>query len=119
MEEITIYEKPTCSTCRVAVKLLDEHGDPYRRVRYHDTPLSEEKLGSLIKKMGIPAVDLLRTGDPAFRALNVKPEELSESGIIRLMVQYPDTMQRPIVERGDRTILGRPVERISEFLKGE
>lgn len=118
MEEITIYEKPTCSKCRTALTMLDEHGVPYRRVRYHDTPLTKKQLAALIRKLGIAPKELMRTENPQFRALGLRLADLDDAAAIRLMVAYPDLMQRPILERGDTAIVGRPSERIMEFLKG-
>lgn len=113
---ITIYEKPTCSKCRVALTMLDERGAPYQAVRYHDKPLSRRKLTELIRKIGIAPRELIRTEDPQFRALKLKFSEITDTEAVRLMTQYPDLMQRPILERGDRAIVGRPSERVAEFL---
>jgi arsenate reductase len=117
MEEIIIYEKPTCSTCRVAVNMVGESGAPFSRVRYYDEPLTEKKLAELIRKMGITARELLRTSEPLYRELGLAKADLSDTELIALMVKHPDLMQRPILERGDTAILGRPTERITEFLK--
>lgn len=116
MEDIIIYEKPTCSTCRVAVNMVDESGAPFSRVRYYDEPLTEDKLAELIRKMGIIARELLRTNEPLYRELGLAKTDLTDQELIALMVKHPDLMQRPILERGDTAILGRPAERISEFL---
>jgi arsenate reductase (glutaredoxin) len=116
MDEIVIYEKATCSTCRAADKLLDENGVTYRRVRYHDTPLSHAKLRELIAKMGIKPHELLRKNESLYKSLEPKPADEDDEAIIGLMIQHPDLMQRPILERGDGAILGRPVERLLEFL---
>lgn len=117
MDEIIIYEKPTCSKCRIALEILDEHGAAYRRVRYHDAPLTTKKLAELVRKLGIAPRELLRKEDPIFRDLKIKLEQLDDAGIISLMIEYPDLMQRPILERGEYAIIGRPSERVLEFLK--
>jgi arsenate reductase len=117
MEEITVYEKPTCSKCRIALQMLNDEGVPYRRVRYHDAPLTRKKLTGLIKKIGITPRELLRREDPVYRELKLKPETLSDAQIVALMIEHPDLMQRPILERGNRAIIGRPSERVFEFLK--
>lgn len=116
MDEIFIYEKPTCSTCRAGVMILKENGVPYRTVRYYDEPLTEEKLTELIRKMGITPRELLRTREEKYKELDLANKNLSDTELIQLMIRYPDLMQRPIVERGNRAILGRPVEKIREFL---
>lgn len=116
MEEVIIYEKPTCSKCRVAIQILNEYGVPYREVKYHDAPLTKAKLVELIKKIGIEPRELLRTNEDLYRELHLGKKELSNEKIIELMIQHPDLMQRPILERGDKAIIGRPSERITEFL---
>lgn len=117
MDEITIYEKSTCSKCRAAIGLLDQNGVPYQKVRYHDAPLTKKKLVSLVRKLGITPHELLRKEDPAYRALALKPDALSDDAAIELMLEHPDLIQRPILERGDRAIIGRPTECITAFLK--
>ena len=66
--------------------------------------------------MGVPPRELLRTGEAVYKELGLGRRELSDDEIIRLMVEHPDLIQRPIVERGDRAVLGRPTERIKEIL---
>ena len=116
-EAITIYEKPTCSTCREADKILRESGVDYDKINYYVEPLSATKIEELIKKMGITARQLLRTKDPLFAELNLANPDLPEKQIIELMAKHPDLIQRPIVERGSKAVLGRPVENIKTFLQ--
>jgi arsenate reductase (glutaredoxin) len=66
--------------------------------------------------MGISPRELLRTGEPVYKELGLGRRELSDDEIIRLMAEHPDLIQRPIVERGERAVLGRPTERIKEIL---
>jgi len=66
--------------------------------------------------MGISPRELLRTGEPAYKELGLGQRELSGDEIISLMAEHPDLIQRPIVERGERAVLGRPTERIKELL---
>src|SRR5215813_11736484 len=106
--KITVYEKPTCTKCREMDKLLREHGVPYDKVNYYIEPFTEKKLAGLIRKMGIKPRDLLRTSEPIYRELELSKKELSDQQLIELMVKHPDLIQRPIVERGDRAVLGRP-----------
>ena len=66
--------------------------------------------------MGIQPRELLRTGEPVYKELGLGKRELSDDEIIRLMAEHPDLIQRPIVERGGRAVLGRPTEKIRELL---
>ncbi len=115
-DKITVYEKPTCTKCREADRLLREGGYDYEKVNYHLDPIGEAKLRELIKKMGITPRELLRTGEAIYKELGLGQREVGDDELIRLMAEHPDLIQRPIVERGDRAVLGRPTERIKELL---
>ncbi|HEX7315597.1 MAG TPA: arsenate reductase (glutaredoxin) [Pyrinomonadaceae bacterium] len=115
-DKITVYEKPTCTKCREADKLLRESGVDFEKVNYYLEPIGEAKLRELIKKMGIAPRELMRTGEAVYKELGLGKQELSDDELIRLMVEHPDLIQRPIVERGDRAVLGRPTERIKDLL---
>jgi arsenate reductase len=66
--------------------------------------------------MNLAPRDILRTGEKVYRELGPEKAELSDTEIIALMVKYPDLIQRPIIERGDRAVLGRPVENVKALL---
>ena len=65
--------------------------------------------------MGISPRDLLRTSEPVYRELGLAKGEFTDGEIISLMVENPDLIQRPIVERGDRAVLGRPTEKVKDL----
>lgn len=85
-------------------------------MNYYTAPLDERKLRELLKKMKLAPRDLLRTSEAVYRELGLGRGEFSDDEIIRLMLKHPDLIQRPIVERGARAVLGRPVENIRELL---
>jgi arsenate reductase len=116
-EKVIVYEKPTCTKCRQMTKLLTTVGFDFDRVNYYLEPFSESKLRSLLKKMKLTPKDLLRTSETAYRELGLAQRDLDDSELIMLMIQNPDLIQRPIVERGDRAILGRPTENVEALLK--
>ena len=115
-DKITIYEKPTCSTCREADRILRESGVEYDKVNYIIAPLGERKLRELVAKLQTPARDLIRTKEALYRELNPNKRELTDDEAIALMVKHPELMQRPVVERGRRAVVGRPAEKIRELL---
>lgn len=88
----------------------------YEKVNYYIEPLNKKKLTELIRKMGISPRELLRTSEPVYRELGLAKGEFTDAEIISLMVENPDLIQRPIVERGERAVLGRPTERVNELL---
>ena len=116
-DTITVYEKPTCTKCREMDRFLRESGVDFKQVNYYLEPLDEQRLRGLIEKMGIKPRELLRTSESIYRDLELGNKELSDDEIISLMVKHPDLMQRPIVERGDRAVLGRPTENVKPLLK--
>ena len=70
----------------------------------------------MIHKLGISPRDLLRKSEQAYRDLKLKDRELSDDELIKIMVENPDLIQRPIVVRGDKAVLGRPPENVRELL---
>ena len=79
-------------------------------------PLTRKKLTELIRKMNLKPRDLLRKSEPIYKELGLAEDKFSDSELIALMVEHPDLLQRPIVERGDRAVLGRPTENVKELL---
>lgn len=116
MSALIIYEKPTCTTCRNVSKILKEEGVNFEAVNYFIKPLSEKKLKQLIGKMKIPAVELLRKKEARYKDLALGKKELSDDEAIKLMVKYPELLQRPIAEKGAKAVLARPAEKIKDVL---
>jgi arsenate reductase len=115
-DRITVYEKPTCTKCREMDKFLREKGIDFSKVNYYIEPLTKKRLTELVRKMNINPRDLLRKSEPIYRELGLAKGEFTDAQLISLMVEHPDLMQRPIVERGDRAVLGRPTENVKELL---
>jgi|SRR5205807_7176457 len=97
-------------------KLLRASGVDFEKVNYYINPLSEKKLRELVKKMGIQPRELLRKTEPIYRELGLSKNDFSDDEIIALMAENPDLIQRPIVERGNRAVLGRPSENVKAIL---
>ena len=114
--KITVYQKPTCTTCRQVYAALPDAGVDFDAVDYYTDPIPAARLRDLLRKMGMPARDLLRTKEPIYRELRLADRELSDDQIIDLMTTHPDLIQRPIVEKGARAILARPAERLKNIL---
>lgn len=113
---ITIYQKPTCSKCRATLALLKESGQEFDAVNYYEVPLTIERLREVIEKLGLPVRDLLRIDEPLARSLKLSERQLSDDELIKIMVENPDLIQRPIVVRGDEAVLCRPPENIMKLL---
>lgn len=97
-------------------KLLRESGIPYEKVNYYVEPLSKKKLTELVRKLNLKPRELLRKSEPVYKELGLADDKFTDSELIALMVEHPDLLQRPIVERGDRAVLGRPTENVKELL---
>jgi arsenate reductase len=97
-------------------KLLRESGIPFEKVNYYVQPLSKKKLTELLRKMKMKPRELLRKGEAPYKELGLAEDKFSDSELIAIMVEHPDLIQRPIVERGDRAVLGRPTENVKELL---
>ena len=97
-------------------KLLRESGIPFEKVNYYIKPLSRKKLTELIRKMRLKPRDLLRKSEPVYKELGLANDEFRDGELIDLMIEHPDLLQRPIVERGERAVLGRPTENVKELL---
>src|SRR3954452_1616614 len=114
--ELLVYEKRTCTTCKNLFALLDERGIGFDRVDFHVEPLSREELAELVRKAGVPARDLFRAREPVFEELGLGEREVEDEEAIDLMAEHPQLLQRPVVVRGDRAVLARPIERVEELL---
>ena len=114
--KITVYQKPTCTTCREVYAALKDSGVDFEAVNYYLEPIPRTKLKELLRKMGISAEELLRKKEPIYKELKLDLKRLSEEEIVDLMTKHPDLIQRPIVEKGAKAILARPTERLKQIL---
>lgn len=117
MTKISVYEKPTCTTCRKVVKALENNGVDFNRVNYFIEPFTKTRLKTLLKKMGMKPSQLLRTNEREYKELDLKNRDYSEDEILHLMIENPNLVQRPIVEKGDKAVLARPPEKINELFR--
>jgi len=113
---IVIYQKPTCTTCRQVHAALVESGVDFDAVDYYVDPIPKQKLLDLLRKMRMSPRELLRTREPIYTTLRLGQRELTDDEIVDLMVEHPDLIQRPIVEKGARAILARPAERLKDII---
>ena len=99
------------------MQILNDLIVEYEIVDYLNNPPSAVELESLAKKMGVKARDFIRTKEAVFKELNLQPHLDDDTFMFQKMSEYPKLIERPIVVKGDRAVLGRPPERIREFLK--
>lgn len=113
---VTIYHNPRCSKSRQTLALLEENGVDPEVVLYLETPPSASDLRELLGKLGISARDLLRKGEDAYKENNLSDKSLSEDALIQAMTEYPKLIERPIVVKGPKAVLGRPPENALELI---
>ncbi|HXV67512.1 MAG TPA: arsenate reductase (glutaredoxin) [Nitrospira sp.] len=115
MADITIYHKPTCTTCRQAVQMLKDSGKPFTAINYYEQPFTKVQLKNLLKRAGLAPRDVLRTKEEIYQELGLAKKDLSDDELLDLMVKHPDLIQRPIVEKGEKAILARPADSIKKL----
>ena len=113
---VTIYHNPRCSKSRQTLALLQENGVEPEQVLYLDNPPSADELVALLKKLGISARELLRKGEEAYKSEGLADKSLSEDDLVAAMCTHPKLIERPIVVKGNRAVLGRPPENVLELL---
>ena len=110
-----IYHNPRCSKSRQGLAILEESGQKFEVVEYLKTIPTKEELSEIIKKLNITPIDLIRKNEADWKE-NFKGKELSDDQIIQAMVDFPKLIERPIVIKNDKAVIGRPPENISSIL---
>ena len=115
-DPIVIFHNPRCSKSRAALALIRERGVEPEIVEYLEAPLDAEGLRDLLGALGIAARELVRSGETAYRDLRLGDSATTEDDLIAAIASHPILMQRPVVRRGERAVIGRPPEQITEVL---
>ena len=115
MSDYIIWHNPRCSKSRQTLALLQDHGIKPKDVRYLETPPSKQQIKDVLNKLGMPAIDLVRRGESAFKALALS-KDASEAELIDAMSKEPVLIERPVVIHGDRAVLGRPPENVLDLI---
>ena len=114
MSHWTIYHNPRCTKSRQTLELLKKNNIEPEVVEYLKTPPNELKLNELIKKLGISAAELLRKKEPVFKELNLDLK--NENAVVKAMTDNPVLIERPIVVKDNKAVIGRPPENIESLL---
>lgn len=115
MSEITIYHNPRCSKSRQTLELLKENGVTPKVVLYLDDTPTVKELKSIAKKLGVSAVEMMRTKEEIYRTEGLGGET-DEAKLFEAMVKHPKLIERPIVVVGKDARIGRPPECVLEIL---
>ncbi len=108
---IQIFHNPRCRKSREGLALLEQQGVDFEIIKYLDNPPSFEELKAIVKKLNIKPIDLVRTKEAVWKS-DFKGKDLTDDAIIKAMVENPKLIERPIVIKDDKAVLGRPPEAI-------
>ena len=113
---VTIYHNPRCSKSRQTLQLLKDRGIAPRIIEHLKDPPDAAALRALLKQLGLGARDVLRRGEGAYKELGLADPNMSEDELIAAVVANPILLERPIVVKGARAVLGRPPENVLKLL---
>ena len=114
--EIIIYHNPKCSKSRKALEIIKSKNIEPRIILYLLNKLSKTEVKNLLSKLGLSIRDILRTGEDEYKNNNLKNENLTDDKLIDFLIKFPKLMQRPIVVKDKKAVVGRPTENILNLL---
>jgi arsenate reductase len=115
-QRVTIYHNPNCGSSNTALKIADELGVHPEIVLYLKTPPDAQALRGIIAKLDGPVTDLVRR-DATWDKLGLTDADAAtEDQVVDLLVAHKQLLQRPIVIKGDKAVIGRPKERVRDLL---
>lgn len=113
---VTIYHNPRCSKSRQTLALLESRGLTPRVVEYLRNPPDRATIVALLRKLGIPARELVRRSEPEFAMLGLGAPGVSDEELLDALATHPKLIERPIVVVGRQARIGRPPEAVLEIL---
>lgn len=116
MNKITLWHNSRCSKSRNTATLLEEKGIEVEVLEYLKTPPSKETLMAVLQMLGMKPIELMRTKEEIYKELNLK-EALDDEKLIDAMLKYPKLIERPIVIKGNKAVIGRPIENVIRLLE--
>ncbi len=115
MSTYTIWHNPRCSKSRQTMELLEDEGIEPEVIKYLEKTPSVEEIKDILKKLKLSARELMRTKEDEYKLLDLK-DETDEEKLIEAMAKHPKLIERPIVIKGDKAVLGRPPEKVLELI---
>ena len=107
---LTIYHNPRCSKSRQTLALIEENNQEVTIVDYLKTPLDEQTIQTLLSALSVSPIDMMRKNEDEFKAQNLKTA--NDQALINAMVNTPKLIERPIVIKGNKAVIGRPPENV-------
>ena len=116
MAKVTVWHNPRCTKSREGVSIVNESGFENEIVKYLDEKPSVKELKAIFKMLGFSSVrEWMRTKEAIYKELNLK-EEQDEEKLFLAMAEHPKLIERPVIIKDDKAIIGRPSSAITEFL---
>lgn len=115
-EEIRIFYNPKCSKCRLTMDILNEKGVETTVVEYLETPPDSTELSEVLDLLGIEPRDLMRKHEAPYKENNLDNPDLTREQLIEAMIENPILIERPVVIKGNKAIIGRPPEKVLDIL---
>ena len=115
-KEVIIYHNPKCSKSRKALEIIRSKNIEPTIILYLINKLSKTEVKKLLSKLGLSIRDILRTGEDEYKNHNLKNENLTDDKLIDFLIKFPKLLQRPIVVKDNKAVIGRPPENILDVL---
>ena len=109
-----IYHNPRCSKSRESLKLLESSDQEFEIVEYLKNPPTKEELKLLLQKLHMKAEEIVRKTEPVYKE-RYKNAQFTDEEWIQLMLENPKLIERPIVVKGNKAVIGRPPENVKEL----
>ena len=116
MNDFIIYHNPRCSKSRQTLEILNEHDVNTEIILYLENPPSAEEIALILNKLGLSAREAIRKGEDEYKLLNLKDQSLTENELINFMSENPKLIERPIVVKLDKAVIGRPPENVLSII---
>lgn len=113
--DITIYHNPRCSKSRKTLALLQERGIEPNIVEYLKNPPDKRELEIITRKLGVKPEQIVRRGEASFKE-KFAGKSLSDSEWLDALAKHPILIERPIVIKGERAVIGRPPENVLDLV---
>ena len=117
MNDITIYHNPRCSKSKATLELITSMGITPIVKLYLEEPISYDELSNVLDKLNITPRELLRKTESLYEKYDLDNNILDDSEMIKLMIENPILIERPIVIRNKGAIIGRPPENVLKIIK--
>jgi len=115
-KKVIIYHNPKCSKSREALEIIKSKNIEPTIILYLVNKLSKTEVKKLLSKLGLSIRDILRTGEDEYKNNNLKNENLTDDKLIDCLIKFPKLLQRPIVVKDNKAVVGRPPENILDIL---